>query len=88
MISKVRDHISLIMLLNSQLRSIVSVILLINVSRSCCSDDSFTSTLQASQSGYAVEYGAQGGFPGSYLNQNSQAGYARFAPGNEYMSQV
>lgn len=43
--------------------------------------------MQASQGGYAVEYGAQGGFPGSYLNQNSQAGYARFAPGNEYMSQ-
>ena len=32
--------------------------------------------LQASQSGYAVEYvtqGAQGGFPGNFLNQNSQA---------------
>lgn len=48
-------------------------------------------TMQASQSGYAVDYvtqGAQGGFPGSFLNQNSQAGYARFAPGNDYMSQV
>lgn len=22
------------------------------------------------------------------MNQNSQAGYARFAPGNDYMSQV
>lgn len=47
--------------------------------------------MQASQSGYTVDYvtqGAQGGFPGSFLNQNSQAGYARFAPGNDYMSQV
>ncbi|XP_047978236.1 regulator of nonsense transcripts 1 homolog isoform X1 [Salvia hispanica] len=44
---------------------------------------------QASQSGYAVDYVTQGGqgFPGSFLNQNSQAGYTRFAPGNDYMSQ-
>lgn len=47
--------------------------------------------LQASQSGYAVDYvtqGAQGGFPGSFLNQNSQAGYSRFGTGNDFMSQV
>lgn len=56
-----------------------------------CVFHSFNVTLQASQSGYAVDYvtqGGQGGFPGSFLNQNSQAGYARFAPGNDYMSQV
>ena len=47
--------------------------------------------LQASQSGYAVDYvtqGAQGGFPGNFLNQNSQAGYSRFGSGNDFMSQV
>lgn len=47
--------------------------------------------LQASQSGYTVDYvtqGAQGGFPSSFLNQNSQAGYSRFGSGNEFMSQV
>lgn len=47
--------------------------------------------LQASQSGYAVDYvtqGAQGGFPGNFLNQNSQAGYSRFGTGNDFMSQV
>lgn len=47
--------------------------------------------LQASQSGYAVDYvtqGAQGGFPGNFLNQNSQAGYSRFSTGNDFMSQV
>lgn len=48
-------------------------------------------TLQASQSGYAVDYvtqGAQGGFPGNFINQNSQAGYSRFGTGNDFMSQV
>lgn len=47
--------------------------------------------LKASQSGYAVDYatqGAQGGFPGNFLNQNSQAGYSRFGSGNDFMSQV
>ena len=47
--------------------------------------------MQASQSGYAVDYatqGAQTGFPGSFLNQNSQAGYSRFGTGNDFMSQV
>ncbi|KAL6984900.1 Regulator of nonsense transcripts 1-like protein [Sarracenia purpurea var. burkii] len=46
--------------------------------------------LQASQSGYAVDYvtqGAQAGFLGSFLNQNSQAGYSRFCTGNDFMSQ-
>lgn len=48
-------------------------------------------TIQASQSGYAVDYvtqGAHAGFPGSFLNQNSQAGYSRFGSGNDFMSQV
>jgi regulator of nonsense transcripts 1 len=47
--------------------------------------------MQASQSGYGVDYvtqGAQGGFPGNFLNQNSQAGYSRFGSGNDFMSQV
>ena len=47
--------------------------------------------MQASQSGYAVDYvtqGAQSGFPGNFLNQNSQAGYSRFGAGNDFMSQV
>lgn len=47
--------------------------------------------LQASQSGYTLDYatqGAQAGFPGSFLNQNSQAGYTRFGTGNDFMSQV
>ena len=47
--------------------------------------------LQASQSGYTVDYATQGGqgaFPSSFLNQNSQAGYSRFGSGNEFMSQV
>lgn len=46
---------------------------------------------QASQSGYGVDYvtqGAQGSFPGNFLNQNSQAGYSRFGTGNDFMSQV
>ncbi|KAJ8773983.1 hypothetical protein K2173_009414 [Erythroxylum novogranatense] len=45
---------------------------------------------QASQSGYAVDYATQGGqgsFPGSFLNQNSQAAYSRFGSGNDFMSQ-
>ncbi|KAK4489187.1 hypothetical protein RD792_004981 [Penstemon davidsonii] len=44
----------------------------------------------STQNGYAVDYvtqGAQGGFPGSFLNQNSQAGYAQFPTGNDFMSQ-
>lgn len=51
----------------------------------------FVYCLQASQSGYTVDYvtqGAQGGFPGSFLNQNSQAGYSHFGSGNDFMSQV
>jgi len=47
--------------------------------------------LKASQSGYAVDFatqGAQGGFHGNFLNQNSQAGYSRFGSGNDFMSQV
>ncbi|MCI76666.1 regulator of nonsense transcripts 1, partial [Trifolium medium] len=35
---------------------------------------------------YATQ-GAQGGFPGNFLNQNSQAGYSRFGSGNDFMSQ-
>ncbi|XVE65224.1 hypothetical protein DITRI_Ditri07aG0163900 [Diplodiscus trichospermus] len=31
--------------------------------------------------------GAQSGFPGNFLNQNSQAGYSRFGAGNDFMSQ-
>ncbi|KAL3497680.1 hypothetical protein ACH5RR_040412 [Cinchona calisaya] len=42
---------------------------------------------QASQSGYAVDYVTQGGFPGSFLNQNSQPGYSHFGTGNDFMSQ-
>ena len=44
--------------------------------------------LQASQSGYTLDYatqGAQAGFPGSFLNQNSQAGCTRFGTGNNLM---
>ncbi|PPR96553.1 hypothetical protein GOBAR_AA24106 [Gossypium barbadense] len=40
--------------------------------------------------GYAVDYasqGAQSGFPGNFLNQNSQAGYSRFGAGNDFMTQ-
>nr|POF06530.1 regulator of nonsense transcripts 1 like [Quercus suber] len=32
--------------------------------------------------------GARGGFPGNFLNQNSQAGYSRFGIGNDFISQV
>ncbi|KAA3469182.1 regulator of nonsense transcripts 1-like protein [Gossypium australe] len=42
------------------------------------------------QGGYAVDYasqGAQSGFPGNFLNQNSQAGYSRFGAGNDFMTQ-
>ncbi|KAL9249850.1 Regulator of nonsense transcripts 1-like protein [Drosera capensis] len=44
---------------------------------------------QASQSGYPVDYAAEGApsFHGSYLNSNSQSGYSRFGSGNEFMSQ-
>ncbi|GMH09266.1 hypothetical protein Nepgr_011107 [Nepenthes gracilis] len=45
---------------------------------------------QASQSGYSVDYatqGAQSRVPGSFLNQNSQAGYSRFGSGNDFLSQ-
>ncbi|XP_020703391.1 regulator of nonsense transcripts 1 homolog isoform X2 [Dendrobium catenatum] len=44
---------------------------------------------QASQSGYAVDYvaqGPQGGFP-SYLNQNTQPGYTHLGTGNDFISQ-
>ena len=47
--------------------------------------------LQASQSGYAVDYvtqGAQGGFSGNFLNPNSQAGHSRIFTANDFMSQV
>ena len=46
---------------------------------------------QASQTGYTVDYATQGGqttFPGSFLNQNSQAGYSRFGSGSDFLSQV
>ncbi|XP_043716368.1 regulator of nonsense transcripts 1 homolog isoform X1 [Telopea speciosissima] len=45
---------------------------------------------QASQSGYGVDYvtqGAQARFPGSFLNQNSQAGYSHLGTGNDLISQ-
>ncbi|XP_057520629.1 regulator of nonsense transcripts 1 homolog isoform X2 [Amaranthus tricolor] len=45
---------------------------------------------QASQSGYSIDYATQGvqsAFPGSFLNQNSQAGYSRFGSGSDFMSQ-
>ncbi|XP_010919834.1 regulator of nonsense transcripts 1 homolog [Elaeis guineensis] len=44
---------------------------------------------QASQGGYGVDYVAQGqaGFPGSYLNQNSQPGYSHLGTGNDFISQ-
>ncbi|XP_008786216.2 regulator of nonsense transcripts 1 homolog isoform X1 [Phoenix dactylifera] len=44
---------------------------------------------QASQGGYGVDYVAQGqaGFPGSYLNQNSQPGYPHLGTGNDFMTQ-
>lgn len=51
----------------------------------------FLNMVQASQSGYGVDYatqGAQGGFPGSFMNPNSQTGYSHFGSGNEFMSQV
>lgn len=45
---------------------------------------------QASQSGYGLDYASQGapqvGFP-SYLNQNSQPGYALMGTGNDFISQ-
>ncbi|KAI8530189.1 hypothetical protein RHMOL_Rhmol11G0036500 [Rhododendron molle] len=72
MISKVKDHMFRITLLSSPHSSKCHV------------------TILASQSGYAVDYvtqGAHAGFPGSFLNQNSQAGYSRFGSGNDFMSQ-
>ncbi|XP_058084777.1 regulator of nonsense transcripts 1 homolog isoform X2 [Magnolia sinica] len=45
---------------------------------------------QASQSGYGVDYvahGTQPGFPGSFLNQNSQGGYSHLGAGNDFISQ-
>uniref|UniRef100_A0A7N0UV73 Regulator of nonsense transcripts 1-like protein n=1 Tax=Kalanchoe fedtschenkoi TaxID=63787 RepID=A0A7N0UV73_KALFE len=45
---------------------------------------------QASQGGYGLEYATQGvpgGFPGGFMNQNSQAGYSHFGSGNDFMSQ-
>lgn len=63
----------------------------------CCLDSILYSSgttscciVQASQSGYAVDYVAQGqaGFPGSYLNQNSQPGYPHLGSGNDFMTQV
>ncbi|KAI3689592.1 hypothetical protein L2E82_47554 [Cichorium intybus] len=45
---------------------------------------------QASQGGYGVDYvtpATQAGFPGSFLNQNSQGGFSRFGTGNDFMSQ-
>ncbi|CAM8880901.1 unnamed protein product [Rhodiola kirilowii] len=45
---------------------------------------------QASQSAYGLEYATQnapGGFPGGFMNQNSQAGYSHFGTGNDFMSQ-
>ncbi|EPS71258.1 hypothetical protein M569_03501, partial [Genlisea aurea] len=45
----------------------------------------------STQGAYPVDYmtqgGAQAGFPGSYLDQNSPAGYARFGPAGDFMSQ-
>lgn len=38
-----------------------------------------------------VDYASQApqaGFPGSFLNQSSQAGYSRFGSGSDFMSQV
>lgn len=50
----------------------------------------FCFIVQASQSGYGVDFVAQGqaGFPGSYLNQNSQPGYSHSGTGNDFISQV
>lgn len=53
--------------------------------------DTVLKFLKASQSGYAVDYmtqGGQGGFPGNFLNQNTQNMYSRFGSGNDFMSQV
>ncbi|CAL9156940.1 unnamed protein product [Musa hybrid cultivar] len=47
-------------------------------------------SMQASQSGYSVDYvtqGPQAAFPGSYLNQNTQPGYSQLGAGNEFMFQ-
>uniref|UniRef100_A0A1D1Y515 Regulator of nonsense transcripts 1 n=1 Tax=Anthurium amnicola TaxID=1678845 RepID=A0A1D1Y515_9ARAE len=45
---------------------------------------------QASQGGYGIDYvtqGTQAAFPGSFLNQNSQAGYSHLGTGNDFISQ-
>ncbi|XP_077244900.1 regulator of nonsense transcripts 1 homolog [Tasmannia lanceolata] len=45
---------------------------------------------QASQGGYGVDYvtpGTPAGFPGSFLNQNSQGGYSHLGTGNDFISQ-
>ncbi|KAL5990593.1 Regulator of nonsense transcripts 1-like protein [Asimina triloba] len=45
---------------------------------------------QASQGGYGVDYvahGTQPGFPGSFLNQNSQGGYSHLGTGNDFITQ-
>ncbi|KAK9067995.1 hypothetical protein SSX86_012106 [Deinandra increscens subsp. villosa] len=45
---------------------------------------------QASQGVYGVDYfnpATQAGFHGSFLNQNSQAGFPRYGVGNDFMSQ-
>lgn len=43
---------------------------------------------QASQGGYDyVAQGAQTGFPGSFLNQNTQPGYSHLGSGNDFISQ-
>ncbi|KAI3710120.1 hypothetical protein L2E82_39894 [Cichorium intybus] len=47
--------------------------------------------LQGSQGGYGVDYATpatQAGFPGSFLDKNSQGGFSRFGTGNDFMSQV
>ncbi|KAI3700502.1 hypothetical protein L2E82_45132 [Cichorium intybus] len=45
---------------------------------------------QGSQGGYGVDYATpatQAGFPGSFLDKNSQGGFSRFGTGNDFMSQ-
>ncbi|KAI3703427.1 hypothetical protein L1987_73495 [Smallanthus sonchifolius] len=45
---------------------------------------------QASQGAYGIDYftpATQAGFPGSFLNQNSHAGFSHYGAGNDFMSQ-
>ncbi|KAI3765387.1 hypothetical protein L2E82_15420 [Cichorium intybus] len=45
---------------------------------------------QGSEGGYGVDYATpatQAGFPGSFLDKNSQGGFSRFGTGNDFMSQ-